>query len=131
MAPDDSAKNSTSSGLPVTVVKNVGAYRQEIKIEILSCNGENYTGTITMQEAKHGIYRDCLGFKDFANFDGVRFSYKGVRIVAFKLKNAIDVDQQLIGSQFFDYKRKVRKNGILSDLILFITKTMLCDYIYS
>ena len=62
-----------------------------------------------MQEAKHGIYRDCLGFKDFSNFDGVRFSYKGVRIVAFKLKDAIDVDQQLIGSQFFDYKRKVRK----------------------
>ena len=43
-----------------------------------------------MQEAKHGIYRDCLGFKDFANFDGVRCAW--VRIVAFKLKEAIDVD---------------------------------------
>ena len=25
----------------------------------------------TMQEAKHGIIRDFLGFRDFKNFDGV------------------------------------------------------------
>ena len=37
-------------------------------------NDGNFTGTITMTEAKHGIYRDCLGFVDFKNFDGVRFS---------------------------------------------------------
>ena len=70
-----------------------------------------------MQEAKHGIYRDCLGFKDFTNFDGVRFAYKGVRMVAFKLKKAIDMDS-LIGKQYFDYKRKVRKNGGLDDIII-------------
>ena len=46
-----------------------------------------------MQEAKYDIFRDCLGFKDFKNFDGVRFSYKGIRIVTFKLKEQIDVDQ--------------------------------------
>ena len=63
------------------------------------------------------IYRDCLGFKDFANFDGVRFAYKGVRIVAFKLKEAIDVDD-LIKLQYFDYKRKVKKNGELLNLII-------------
>ena len=56
-----------------------------------------------MQEAKHGIFRDCLGFRDFKNFDGVRFAYKGVRLVAFKLKEAINVDE-LIGIQHFDYK---------------------------
>ena len=44
-----------------------------------------------MQEEKHGIFRDYLGFKDFKNFDGVRFAYKGVRIVAFKLKESINV----------------------------------------
>ena len=49
------------------------------------CDGEIFTGSLTIQEAKHGIYRDCLGFKDFKNFDGVLFAYMGVRIVAFKL----------------------------------------------
>ena len=43
-------------------------------------DGGNFTGTVTMAEAKHGIYRDCLGFVDFKNFDGVRFSYRGIRI---------------------------------------------------
>ena len=37
----------------------------------------------TMQEAKYEIFRDCLGFKDFKNFDGVRFSLKGIIIVTF------------------------------------------------
>ena len=45
-----------------------------------------------MQEAKHEIYRDCLGFADFSNFNGVRFTYKGICIIAFKLKEAIEVD---------------------------------------
>ena len=45
-----------------------------------------------MQAAKHEIYRHCLGFADFSNFNGVRFTYKGVRIIAFKLKEAIDAD---------------------------------------
>ena len=31
-----------------------------------------------MPEAKHDIYRDCLCFPDFSNFDGVRFAYKAV-----------------------------------------------------
>ena len=55
-----------------------------------------------MQEAKHGIYRYCLGFKDFKNFDGVCFAYKGVRLVAFKLKEIILVDE-LIEIQHFEY----------------------------
>ena len=47
-------------------------------------NGGNFTGTVTMAEAKVGIYRDCLGFVNFKNFDGVRFSYRGIRIVILK-----------------------------------------------
>ena len=50
----------------------MGALREEIEIEIISCYGLNFKGTITMQEAKHGNFRDCLGFKDFNNYDGVR-----------------------------------------------------------
>ena len=94
-----------------------GALREEIEIELVSCEGEKFTGSLTMQEAKHGIFRDCLGFKDFKNFDGVRLAYKGVRIVAFKLKEAINVDE-LIRIQHFDYKRKIRKNNSVKDQIL-------------
>ena len=44
-----------------------------------------------MQEAKHSIYRDCLGFKDF------------------KLKEAIDVDLNLV----FQQQKKDQKLFIL------------------
>ena len=53
----------------------------QIEIELRHEDGESYTGTVTMQEAKYGIYRDGLGFQDFKNFDGVRYSFKGVRTV--------------------------------------------------
>ena len=36
-------------------IKNDGALREENKIELMSCEGEKFT----MQEAKHGIFRDC------------------------------------------------------------------------
>ena len=77
------------NSISIVTVSNDGAWREEIEIEMRNHDGENFTGTITMTEAKHGIYRDCLGFRDFTNFDGVRFSYKGIRIVTFKLKEHV------------------------------------------
>ena len=56
-----------TTGLEIVTINNVGAIREEIEIELLSCEGASFTGSLTMQEAKHGIYRDCLGFKDFKN----------------------------------------------------------------
>ena len=58
------------TGLEIITVCNEGQMKQEIEIELLSCNDAKFTGSLTLQEAKHGIYRDCLGFKDFKNFDG-------------------------------------------------------------
>ena len=87
---DPEARNGQD--LDVITVTNNGSLREEIEVELVSCDGENFTGSLTMQEAKHGIFRDCLGFRDFKNFDGVRFAYKGVRILAFKLKEAIDIN---------------------------------------
>ena len=57
---------------------------------------------LVMQEAKYDIFRDCLGFRDLKNFDGVRFSFKGIRIVTFKLKEQIDVDQLINWMKTFD-----------------------------
>ena len=79
-----------------------GAWHEEIEIELREAEELSYNGTITMQEAKYEIYRYCLGFKDFKNFDGVCFAYKGVRLVAFKLKEIILVDE-LIEIQPFEY----------------------------
>ena len=70
-----------------------------------------------MQEAKHGIFSDCLRFKDFKNFDGVRFAYKGVWMVAFKVKEAIDVDE-LIPIQHFSYKQKIKRNNSVQDQVI-------------
>ena len=88
----------------LVAVSNDGAWREEIEIEMRNEDNESYTGTVTMTEAKHGIYRDGLGFRDFKNFDGVRFTFKGVRTVTFKLKQQIDVNK-LIEKQFFEFKK--------------------------
>ena len=88
----------------ITIINNgelVTELQQEIEIELLPCNGAKFTGSITLQEAKHSIYRDCLSFKDNKHFDGVRFAYKGVRIIAFKLKEAIEVDKLISMQNYF------------------------------
>ena len=94
----------------IVVVNHDGGWREEIEIELRDEKGESFNGTITMTEAKYGIFRDCLGFKDFKNFDGVRFSFKGIRLVTFKLKEQVDVDE-LIDRQYFDYNRCFMRKG--------------------
>ena len=51
-------------------MKNYGSMR-----EFESLNGGDFTGTITPQEAKFAIYKECLGFEDMQNFDGVRIAF--------------------------------------------------------
>ena len=53
----------------IVTVNHDRAWREEIEIEMSHEDGESYTGTITMTEAKRNIYRDGLGFPDkFAIF---------------------------------------------------------------
>ena len=73
-------------------------------------NGKPFRGTITPKEAKHIIYKECLGFADFTNFDGVRFGFKGMPIAVFKLKTAINVDE-LLCVQYFEFKRAGTRMG--------------------
>ena len=51
---DELMVNSTSRAL--FSVHNLAEMREEIEIEIGNSNGTQLTGTITMVEAKHGIY---------------------------------------------------------------------------
>ena len=94
----------------IFTVNNDGPGREEIEIELRHDDGESYTGTVTMQEAKYGIYRDGLGFRDFKNFFGVQFAFKGVRTVVLKLKEQINVDD-LVENQYFDFKRSFKRLG--------------------
>ena len=63
-------KNSNPTPLvdPSFAIKNDRGLREEIEIELKTVNGAPFTGSITIVEAKHGIYRDSLGFTDFKNF---------------------------------------------------------------
>ena len=74
--------------------------RQEIEIGFEKMNGAPFRGSITRQEAKNLIFKQCLGFEDFSNFDGARPGYKGMPIMVFKLKTAINVDE-LLSRQYF------------------------------
>ena len=51
----------------IVTVNHDAAWSEEIEIEMRHEDGESYTGTITMTEAKHNIYRGGLGFPDFKN----------------------------------------------------------------
>ena len=73
-------------------IQNQGHMREEIEISLLTLNGNKFIGTITPQEAKFNIYRDTLLFSNFSNFDWVRFAFRGVPVVVFKLKTAIQND---------------------------------------
>ena len=51
------------------MVINDNEMRQEIEVELQSLDEEKFSGTLTVLEAKHGIYRDCLELASFDNFD--------------------------------------------------------------
>ena len=91
-------------------VINDGHMRQEIEIGLMTLNGNKFIGTITPQEAKFTIFRDNLGFPDFSNFDGVCFAFRGIPVVVFKLKTAINVDE-LIGIHNFEFKPLSTRQG--------------------
>ena len=84
--------------------------RQEIEVAYEQLNGSQFRGSITPQEAKHIVFKHCLKFKDYSNFDGVRCGYKGAPVSIFRLKRAINVDE-LMPLQHFDFRRKITRQG--------------------
>ena len=92
------------------MVHNDGAFRSELEIAFMTLNKEKFSGSITPQEAKHDIFKKCLGFGDGSNFDGVRFEYRGGPVAIFKFKSAINVDE-LLPIQNFEYRRKSSWQG--------------------
>ena len=50
----------------------------KMKADLESNGDAKFVGSATVMEAKHKIYKECLGFENFKNYDGIRFGYKGV-----------------------------------------------------
>jgi hypothetical protein len=95
---------------PIFLVSNEAGLREEIVIELCTVNNQPFRGSLTELEAKHGIYRDCLGFKHLSNFDRVRLSYRGIHSAAFKFKQPFKVDS-LYDIKNFVYKRRMKTGG--------------------
>ena len=94
----------------ISSINNVKALREELEIAIGTMNGMPFRGTVTLNEAKHCIYKECLRFSDFTNFDGARTGYRNGPVVIFKLKQAINIDE-LFHVQHFEFRRKSSRQG--------------------
>ncbi len=92
---------------PFFSMKNEGAFREELEVEIQTINDQPFRGTITRQEAKHRIYKEALGCP-FSNFRGARTGYKACPTATFMLKKAINIDD-LAPFQNFSFERKYNK----------------------
>ena len=80
-------------------------YKDEVVVEILLLNGEKYFGTITPAEARRTIFEQALGLNQ-SNLAGITIGFNRGRIVTFKLKQQIDVDQ-LYEKEYFEFERSI------------------------
>ena len=60
--------------------------------EIMSMNGNNFTGTITPTEARKKIFEEVLGLTQ-DDLVGITIGYNRGRIITYKLKQQRDIDQ--------------------------------------
>ena len=95
--------------LPVFRVRNEGAFRDEIEVEIRSINGNPFRGSLTRHEAKHLIYKGVLGCP-FSNFRGCKLGFKTCPTATFMLKEQINIDD-LESVKDFSFKRCYMKQG--------------------
>ena len=101
---------------PVYRVRNEGAFRDEVEVEIRTVNGEPFRGSLTRLEAKHLIYKGILGCP-FSNFRGCKLGFKACPTVTFMLKEQINIDDLEFAKEF-SFKRSYMKQGRLVEDIL-------------
>ena len=91
---------------PKFSIQNEGPIRQSLEVEFRTLNGKPFKGTITPKEAKHEIFKKCLGF-EYKNFYGVRPAWKGCPTMTFTFCEPTNVDD-LAHMQDFEYVRTNR-----------------------
>ena len=74
-------------------------------MEILTLNGENYHGTITPVEARKTIFEEALGLGQ-SNLASITIGFNRGRVITFKLKQQIDIDQ-LYEKEYFEFERSM------------------------
>ena len=77
--------------------------RDDIVVEIREHNGKPFKGSLTMTEARDGIFSKGMGM-DKSIIHGIRFGYNDYPVVKFKLKQQIDLDA-LQPIEFFECNR--------------------------
>ena len=80
-----------------------GPYRDEIVVEVLQIDGRDFIGTITPTEARRKIFEEMLGL-DQDILTGITLGFNRGRIITYKLKQQLDIDQ-LYRKEFFDFQR--------------------------
>ena len=86
-----------------------GAMRDEITIEIRSMNGRPFKGTITIDEARNGIFAGCMDLNPRI-LHGIRFRFNTYPVLKFKLKEQINIDD-LHPIEYFNFERHYTLKG--------------------
>ena len=104
-----------ASGLPVDIPEQIGeksvfhtsrpegGLRDVLTVECLKLNGDDFKGTITYTEATVKIFQQELGLSSEI-LHAVKMSFNKCRIVSFKLKEKINIDE-LVEKENFEMKR--------------------------
>ena len=81
-----------------------GPFRDEVVVEVLTLNDVAYSGTITPAEARGMMYECALGL-DQANLASITIGYNRGRVITFKLRQQIDIDD-LYKQEYFEIERR-------------------------
>ena len=83
--------------------------RDDITVEIQKINGKPFKGQLTFNEAKDGIFADCLDL-NIKLIHGIRFRFNTFPTIKYKLKEQINVDE-LHNREYFEFNRHYKMKG--------------------
>ena len=81
-----------------------GPFCDEIIVDVLTLDGEEYIGTVTPVEARTMIYESALGLSQ-DNLASISIGFNKGRIITFKLRQQMDLDD-LYRRENFEIKRR-------------------------
>ena len=93
-----------------------GGMRDVITVECQKINGEDFRGTITYTEATLKIFQNKLGLPNDI-LHSVKMSFSKCRLVSFKLKKQVNIDEMLDRENFELERSYMQDNLIKTDTI--------------
>jgi hypothetical protein len=86
-----------------------GAMRDDITVEVQTMNGRPFKGSITIDEARNGIFAGCMDLNPRL-LHGIRFRFSTFPVIKYKLKQQINLDD-LHPLEYFIFKRQYTLKG--------------------